>query len=160
MYYKRLTIFKSLTDPAWSQRYLTSPPDRITALLKDFLGNDFWENYSHCLTQAGLKSELLLRVKIAYSDCVILYQIWSSETVFKAYLQKAVQGLSLSDLLLRKNISVEEHGENVDLAHITHFLSSLKNENHILQYICPEWKTADMTIGDPLKQGRNYLPNP
>jgi hypothetical protein len=158
-FFKKTVLFKS-TSPGWSSAYLKQPNQRLTALLKDDLGNAFWEHYSRVLIHFYETQSLLLRIKSVTPELVDLTQIWQSRASYENFLKEAMQGESLKHLLEKKGLSVFESDAPILASDVPALVFELRTRPHIVQFLHERWRLPGMSVGDPLKRGRNYLPFP
>jgi len=158
-YFLRKTIYTS-KDPEWAERYLTSQSDRITAILRQDLGNDFWENYARVFRQYCQSGRLMFRAKCIDSKAMMLVQIWQTAEDHKNFELEAIRGINLKRLLNNQGLDIKAETGTITEDKVFEFVSSLRRCDHLIQHIIPKWKTADMIVGDPLKKGKNYLPFP
>ena len=158
-YFLKEIIFRSST-PGWSESYLQNPDFRLTTLLKARHGNAFWENYSKVLVDFHQRELLLLRTKSITDGAVMLTQVWRSAEDFEQYLQFALRGVSLKKSLEDLGMTVIEKQRKILATEIPLLIQELESRPHIMQFIINEWRKPGMKIGDPLKQGKRYLPFP
>lgn len=160
MNYYLVEIQFNSKDPNWSLHYLENPDLRLTALLKDYLDNVFWEKYSETLIQYNNSDQLLLRVKSIKNDSVYLTQVWKNEQVFNEYKSSALQGIDLADLLKNKGIHSHIKNRIVSEPEVFDLIKSIQLYPHILQFVNEKFRHNSMKIGDPLKKGLGHLPEP
>ncbi len=144
----------------WSQNYLTHLDSRLTAILKNDLNNDFWEKYSQSLIHCHQTQQLLYRVKSVQLQTVHLTQVWQSAACFQQYTNTALQGQSISELLKKYGIIVRTYTKEITETEASVILEGLLKFPHILQFVAQKFLKKEMTLGDPLKSGKNYLPFP
>lgn len=157
-YYLKLTF--TSTNPDWAARYLENREYRLTYVLRD-LQNAFWENFAAQRRVSLSSQQLLLRTKhvVASSREVVLSQIYRDRSGYETFLREACGEHDLARLLQQRGISMKKEDSMVDPSFGPELVASVLTYPHIIQYIREEWKTPGMLIGDPLKQGRLYLPN-
>lgn len=134
---------------------------RLTYILKD-LKNEFWENFGLQRIESLRTGRLLVRTKHfdAVEDSIILSQIWRNKADYELFLATACKEQNLEAILNEKGISTEKYEALVERSFGPELLQEVLKHPHIVQYIVDEWKTNDLQIGDPLKKGRLYLPDP
>lgn len=105
--------------------------------------------------------QLLLRTKHvdAPTGEVILSQIYRERSGYETFLREACGEHDLAALLERRGIHMKKEDAMVPSSFGPELVAHVLTYPHIIQYIREDWKTPGMMIGDPLKQGRLYLPN-
>jgi hypothetical protein len=159
LYYLKLSF--SSTNPEWVGGYLTNPDFRLTAILKD-LKNEFWENFAAQRRISLNTKQLLLRTKhidLEHGN-VILSQIYREKAGYDLFLRESSGGLNLETLFREKGISMAREESFVSESFGPELLVEVQKYPHIIQYLIDKWQTEGMPIGDPLKKGRLYLPDP
>ncbi|MDX9732414.1 MAG: hypothetical protein RBT63_11635 [Bdellovibrionales bacterium] len=158
-YYLSLTF--SSQDPKWAEGYLENSTHRLTYILRD-LRNEFWENFAKSRQKTLASNQLLLRTKhVDHSNrAVVLSQLYRDESGYQDFLYNASPQHDLAALLAQHGISTKRYDACVPRSFGPELLASVVAHPHIIQYLQEAWRTPDLKIGDPLKQGRLYLPNP
>lgn len=155
----KVVSFRS-PDMNWSKDYLGSHEARLTSLLKNKLKNDFWEHYSRVLVSYHHDGRLLLRTKSIQCDEVVLTQVWLSKTCYQNFLQEALMGHSLRYYFEDLGLTVKEEERIVREYNISQILDSIQQKPHIIQFLNAKYHRSNISIGDPLKRGKLYLPFP
>lgn len=158
-FYLKEIYFKS-ADKDWHEKYLTQQDLRITALLRSKLDNNFWENYARVRLRFEKESLLLLRIKSITESAVCFSQIWKTEAIAESFRDEALRGIDMMALLKEAGVENTEVISHPSESDVLKLISEIRTRPHIIQVISPQWKTEDMTIGDPLKRGKLYLPYP
>lgn len=102
----------------------------------------------------------MLRIKSVTRDTVDLTQVWRNEEDYKSFLKEASQGYDLRELLKEKGVLTTENNQLIQESEVPNLISHLTQRDHLIQFINGRWLAPGTRIGDPLKQGRNYLPFP
>lgn len=159
VYFKNVS-FRHVHDISWSGNYLNCIDERLTSKLKFHLDNAFWENYSQVLIRFFNQGRLLMRIKSVSQEEVELTQIWRSLNDYEDFLREGLEGHDLKALLRTEGIEVRETGRDCMVADVSDILSHLRKRPHIIQFLHWAWRNAEISVGDPLKEGRLYLPFP
>ncbi len=155
----KIVSFRS-NVPNWSQDYLGSHEARLTSILKNKLKNDFWEHYSRILVKFHQDGRLLMRTKSIDGEDVLLTQVWHSKKSYQDFLQQALLGHSLRTYFEDQGLTVREEERIIREYDINRILASIRQMPHIIQFLHQSYRQPEFLIGDPLKQGKLYLPFP
>ncbi len=158
-YFLRKSIYQT-SDPDWAQRYLYSSKDRITALLKEDLGNEFWQRYAKIYDAYCASGKLLFRAKAITGTAMTLVQIWRSQADQKAFDAEVYAGVNFLSVLRENGLEIVSEGFQINRDQAIEQIEHIRKLPHLLQFVCEDWRTQGMVVGDPLKVGRGYLPFP
>lgn len=147
-------------DEHWARNYLNTSHERLTARLGQDLGNAFWENYSQVLIRYFNEGRLLIRIKSISGSSVLLSQVWKAKRDYTEFLVEALKGIDMKAMLIKNGIESIESEAFITEKKVEKLLESFFRKPHILQFIHSRWRKPNMKVGDPLKQGRSYLPFP
>lgn len=146
--------------PNWHKIYLSTREARMTHLLRDRLGNDFWNNYAEVIEKYFYSGQLLFRAKLITADAVLVAQIWRDKAAAQAFAEEAYREASPIELLPKYGFRIEEKNSEIASDEIPELIKNYMLLPHILQYVNDRYKTPGMITGDPMKLGNGKLPFP
>ena len=147
-------------DPHWHETYLDKRESRLTHLIRDDLGNSFWENYSTLLVKAFQSGALLLRAKVVRQKSVDLIQIWRSDADMMSFSSRVLNRENLIELIQKRGFVVNTKEAWLPQSEVETLILDISQRPHIWQFIAQSWQQPWMKLGDPLKRGQGYLPFP
>ncbi len=144
----------------WTQEYLTKKEYRITYLVRDYLGNDYWHIYSQVITDFVKRKRLLFRAKISTEDAIYFTQIWENEKAAVEFERLVEKTGSPTEILKKLNFQVKIEKKPVTMTQAQDLIQQTIKQSAVIQYVNEPFVVEGIDIGDPLKVGDQYLPFP
>lgn len=90
----------------------------------------------------------------------MLSQIYREKAGYEKFLADACGDICLEDLLKEQGINTLREESLVSTSFGPQLVDEVQKHPHIIQYLIEEWRPSEVVIGDPLKLGKLYLPDP
>ena len=138
----------------WAKKYLYKKDYRITEMIVDILGLEFFDCFGKTMKECFRNKELLLRSKIynPKQNNICLFQVWKNASCRNLFLEK-VQESKFKKAIYRKDIQFKELiREKASEEFIQKKIEEIKPKEVIWQFVDGKFQKNWMILGDPLKE--------
>ena len=128
----------SKEDPNWAYRYLHSPVDRVTSILKKELGPESLKNYFKNLITFYNNEKLVLRVEIIYKNKIEVWNVWSSQENFIKFENQSTSENRTIEIFKENNIKYFKIQRAIDHKEILQKFIEIDELPYVIHYISLE----------------------